>query len=664
MRPRVLIPLLACIVALVLVHLYLAGQPQTAASPLAPLDRLFDICFTAALGFASLGVGRSFLNWLSWEGKSSLEELVFGFAVGAGTLGLSVFGLGIAHILYPQLVLIFLLILLLLTFRVWAESLENIANEISRCSPLSRIEALLLAGLAAIVLPVMAASLLPPTGSDGLGYHLVAPAFFLSQHSLFASFDNIGLNYPINMDMLSAFGLAAGSDIAAQMVHFLFGLVLTVGIYSLASHYLSRSAGILAAVIFWTSSVIGLVASAPQLDLGWALYEFLAVYSFLRWRESQSQRDLFVLGAMIGFALANKYLALFGLGILGLGVGLVTISTMPRNPIFGVRNLVVLTGIALAVSLPWYLKNAIWLGNPVYPFFLGSYGLDGQLGAGSGDPASWVAMGTGHDLKSLLLFPYNVYVNWQNFGPGTNRAGPSLFFLLLPLYVLIPKTSTVNWLLTFCGLRFAAWWPFTQNIHYLVVVLPWLCVASAYVAISLAQRIRRPSLRLGLVSTTTIFFLAGLILEWGFLLVLRADSISFLFGQTSRDSYLSSNLLDYQSISFMNENLPPAARIFAIGDARVYYLERTVLEDQSHDNWWVIAKKESTPDGIAARLHSLGVTHVWVSEDDLKLALNFWKIATPLGDETFSVFRSRYLNQIYADTQGNSVYAWRSITTP
>jgi hypothetical protein len=142
---------------------------------------------------------------------------------------------------------------------------------------------------------------------------------------------------------------------------------------------------------------------------------------------------------------------------------------------------------------------------------------------------------------------------------------------------------------------------------------------------------------------------------------LRDQALSFLIGQTSPAAYLDANLLNYRVTRFINEQLPRDARVLAIGDHRVYYAQREVIPDDSHDNWLRLAATAPLPADFAKQLRELGVTHLWVSEDDLIYFNRFCGVDSIMhGHAQFFVqFRDQYLEQVYTDAWGHSVYVLR-----
>lgn len=647
------------LIGLALAHGFMGYQPAQVASPLMILDRLFDLLLVASIAMLSIGIGRITLRKFGWHSVVLVEEGVFAFGVGAGLTSLVLLFLGFLGLLYAPLLWAILIAGIVATQSEWRGLISDARARWSQQVPFTRGERWLIMALVALVLPIVFSALLPPTDADALSYHLVAPSQFLKRHTVFASFDNIGINYPIAVDLLYVLGLAAGSDIAAQLAHTLFGLMLTAGIYAFATRYFSRQIALLALVVWWTLSIAGLEASTPIIDLAWTGYEFLALYALLRWRDSYHGSDLLLAGAAMGFAISNKYL-----GAIGLIVAVILVVwesvRLPHDRLRAfVRNTLIFSLPVIVLAGAWYLKNALWLGNPIYPFFSGNYGLDGQLRRDNSDLGAWIGLGLGNDWIALLMFPWNVYMRWEYFNAAFNRGGPSLFFLCLPFYLIAPKSRWINFLLVVCAVRFAVWWEYIQNTRYLLVIFPWLAIISAYIVGSLFERWRRPSVRLGIALIVVIFALVGIVMQWGFFLVMRVDSIGFLSGVVSRDVYLQSNLHDYRATQFVNTQLSANAKILAIGGARVYYVQRAVIPDESHDNWIYLLNTRGTDENIAARMHELGITHLWVSEPDLDYFREYWKIpGLESQAHRFDTFRSLYLETLYTDERGHSIYAF------
>ncbi len=628
-----------------------------AALPARALDLLIFVAFVAA----AINFGWFVLARARWWGDSLSEHLVFAFGIGAALSSFVLAVMGGSGQLRAEFILAWLGIGVALTF-VNAASLRDawLKRRPTRVR-YSLGERVLLMGLILLLIPYALITFLPPTEVDALGYHLVAPALFLEQHDFAASFTNIGVNYPMGVQILFTFALAAGTDSATQLIHFSFALATTLGLYAFATRYFSRRVGLWAMLIFWTSPLIGLVASAPLIDHGLTFYQFLAVYAFFRWHETRARLELIWLGVAFGMALAIKYLGVIMVGVIGALVWVETWRHSARRWRALVENTLFIAIVALVLAAPWYLKNLYWFGNPIYPFITGYIGLDGSVRKPTGEMAGlgdWVGMGMGHDLTALLLFPVNIYLHWERFGVVTNRGGPSWFLLTLPLYLFVPKRAVLNWLWLICALQFATWFPFAQNLRYLMGIFPWLAIIAAYVIVISFEWLTRRTLRRGWTMLLGVAYGIALFLAFGFLLILHDTTLPYLAGQVSREEFLDANLVDYRAVRYMNTMLPANTRVLALGDGRVYYAQRDLLPDDTHSNWMQLARWGGSPAGVAEKLRALGVTHIWTSMDELLYNQNYWSLPNPWQDPQvpFAEFEKRYLRMIYADERGHTIY--------
>lgn len=643
-------------------HYYVAAYFAESATPFMILDRVFDVGLVILLSLGWIGLGRYVLRAVHYEFGGFVGDAMLAWGLGAGISSHVLLGLGIVHLLYAPVVVVLFGGTLVLTHREWRGVWREGQARWQSHTAFTRTERVLLAGAALLIVPVFLSALTPPIEGDALSYQLAAPAQFLAEHAIVPLPANTGANYPLGAGLLFVFGLALGSPIAAQLIVFVFGLALTGVVYAFAAENFTRPVGIAAAMILWTSAVIGLEASAPLVDLGWVLYEFVAIWLFWRWHKTRTDAALLLAGLAMGFAVSSKYLAFVGWGTLALAV-LIEAWVRSGNPFrAALRAMLTFNGAAFLTAVPWLAKNLFLLGNPVYPFFLGMYGLDGELHKGSGAAgglSDWVAAGMGNDWKALLAFPYNVYVHWERFDPVKNRGGPSLFFWFLPLYLVVKKQPLISFLLGLVVIRFVVWWELTQFVRYALILFPLLSVICGYIVWELVQRLKGRWTRPLLGVAIALFVLVGIFLQWGFFLALRDGAVAFVLGLESQATFLDTNLHDAGVTRFMNATLPPDSKVFALGDTRVFYLTRAVIGDVAHTNWADLAELGQTVDGMREQMRRLGVTHVWVSEDEITYSKNFWNIPAPWENQTvsFDEFRARYLKELYHDEKGHTVYA-------
>ncbi|MEW5720461.1 MAG: glycosyltransferase family 39 protein, partial [Chloroflexota bacterium] len=508
-------------------------------------------------------------------------------------------------------------------------------------------------------LPVAMRALVPPTAYDALMYHLPAPKLFLDAHTLLPFLENVQANSPIAFDLLTAFGLSVGSEVFPQLLQFALGLVLALGVYQVAMRAFNRSVGILAAAILFSIPVFGILAGWAYLDVVWGLCEFLSVYAFWNWVERRQTQWLILSATLMGLALSNKYLALQGMIVLAIAV---VIASRPDGWLRAARNLIVFGFFAGLAAFPWYFKNWIWLGNPVYPYFLGGVNYDAlrlqfntYLGSGYGVGRDWLA---------YVMLPLNIFARSGEFGPVALSA-PSFCFLILPAYLTLPKPSMNNWLIGVSAARFAIWAAGAQELRFLFVVYPMLSIVSGYVIYQLLERWRKPLLRAEIGILVGLIIGAGAWFQWQYCLK-QNNPLAYLAGVASRADFLRANLNPYLATEFVNTALPSAARILAIGDGRGYYFAREFIADTGRDHWHSRITQGRTFAQVLAGLRTEGITHIWVSAEDLTHTYEWLDRQGRVRAEmrAFDDFKDCYLLPVYRDVYGYEIYALPNVHNP
>jgi len=242
---------------------------------------------------------------------------------------------------------------------------------------------LVLAELAAIIWIYLRA---PVTANDALTYHLPAAVSWLQSGRL-APFDvwfyNPANTYsPLAGSIWAAWYLGpAGGDVVARFVQvpallLLWAAVVSVGLsitrkealpepgqrgYSLASRArLGRWAVALVAVAVVTARPF-ISQAALAKDDAYAAGLFIAVVAALPSRRMNDRIGPWRLGTAVGLFFATKYTTLFSLPVLLLA------CDAPWRARWRLPQWLIATGMALVLAGPWYLRNALLTGNPLYP---------------------------------------------------------------------------------------------------------------------------------------------------------------------------------------------------------------------------------------------------------------------------------------------------------
>ncbi|HQO34291.1 MAG TPA: hypothetical protein PLG59_06495, partial [bacterium] len=344
-------------------------------------------------------------------------------------------------------------------------------------------------------------SLLPPTQSDALRYHLTTPKIWLEEGG-FLRIPHLSFsNFPMTIDILYAIPLAFELPSVAKMIHWSM-LVACLGlIYRIAVLGGGRVAGGLAMAFFASIPFVPILASWAFNEMGLCAYLLLAVAAGIHLVNTQtfSWRSALLYGMAGGWLLGCKYTAL---------IFLFSLSLLLMIPQFSglwnwrrCKGVIVGSVIAFLVASPWYIKNVFYHGNPVYPMGIGVFG-EGEWSAANAAFFSFHA-GLKGDLNAagFLSFPEKI-VNtlgliikplWSPIDIGKNNFGDwpvsALYLIGLPgLFFFGPEATAKRLLAVFGGVLFVIWaWTY-RDARFLLPCLSVLAIPLAVCTAGLWQR--------------------------------------------------------------------------------------------------------------------------------------------------------------------------------
>lgn len=511
----------------------------------------------------------------------------------------------------------------------------SFAREIGpKLKSLSRWEKVAALYLFAVFALTFFLSLAPPNGADydSLTYHLAVPAQYLRLGRVVElRFDHHSY-FPFTLEMLYAWGLAARGEVFAKLFHWLMLPLACGALVAIGSRHFSRLGGLFAACLFASLPVVMVEASTAYIDIGFTAFALLSVLCFLNRQENKNW--LIWSGIFCGFCLGSKYLGALVFGFLLFWM----FGSSLKNRRFEPKPMASFALAAILVGGFWYLRNWIWVGNPVYPFAYGVFG-----GAG------WTAqMAQAYDLDQakfgfgkgffdwiwlpwrLAMTPLNVGVLDQKlvgllYWPFSDQPlanpkqsgifdvagqfvqsfpGPAMLAFGLPAFFSKNKPRAIVVALWFFGFLWIFWAATSQQVRYLLPAFALLALASGW-NLEIAAR-RSPIIKI--IGGAALL---GWFLFVPFLVCFRASyQFPVLLGAETPENYLARTFSAYPAMVFLNQNTPLESKIAVFGESRDFYLERDYFwADDAHNN---LVDYSQISDGaaLAKALKALGATYL------------------------------------------------------
>ena len=419
-------------------------------------------------------------------------------------------------------------------------------------------------------------ALAPEISPDGSTYHLGLVARYLREHGFHRITTNMYASLSQGMEMLFLFAFAFGRHSAAALVHFAFLLALPIAIILYARRIEQLPAGICAGLFVFASPVVGIDGISAYVDVAVACIAFCVFYLLEIWDRERAPGLLIAIGLLAGFAFAVKYTAAVAVPY---AVGFVAWKSWRK----GFLKPVLIVGLcALAVMLPWMVKNWIWVENPFSPF-LNAVFPNPYIQAGF---EKEYAYDLRHDesIKSLRELPWAVAVD----GRISGFLGPLFLLAPLGLLALHRREGRQLW---FAALVFGATYFFNIAARFLIPALPFIALAMALVFV------RWKPLAVALVIAHAVFSWPGMTSLYAMPTAwrLRGIPVRAALRLESEDSFLDANLANYRMARLIERTVPAGATVFAWSQVAEAYTRRNILVSYQSASNQVLADILRTP---------------------------------------------------------------------
>jgi hypothetical protein len=589
-----------------------------------PSDLAYWFALIFLLYLSALGYGLFILSGLKLTPYSTPMYLIYASGIGYGAIAYLIFILGVLQILYPSLAYLVLILGLLAVYlkrRDAGRSVGRLFTSITHNAALLPVRTATTVWLAFILLFVflnLTTALTPPISKDALIYHLVGPQRFIQDHGIGFISGNFYTNFPFTTEMLFTMGMLLKGPILAKLIHFSFGLLTLVAIFHWTAAKSSVSTGLLSAALYYTLPLIAKLSGWAYVDLSLAFFVLVMTTAFLDWNESKNGGLVALAGMFGGLAMGIKYSGVVMVLIIVLGAVLFLrgkgISRDSRTGVTAIRVLV----IAIVVASPWYAKNWILTGNPVYPFLYSLFG--GR--EWSQEMAKIYALflsfvGSGPGILNYLRLPWDVcFVGGAGRPDFDGYIGP--IFLLVPILSMAvrPKLAEIRLMLFFSGVYFVVWGLLVQQLRFLIPILPMLCIVLALLIHKSRATWRITRLCVLSFCILTMIMNAYLHIDR----IRRIAPLKYIVGMQSEAEFLRFHLDSYPAIDYINHHLTDQDKVLFVflGDGP-YYCKRPYVYDPVFEANTFMDIINTSTSGTDALVHfrQKGITHILLNHDYL-----------------------------------------------
>lgn len=634
------------------------------------LEHLATFFCVGAVFASCVAMGGLTLKLLRWRAHDSLEGFVFSAGLGAGVAAYIMLFLAVVGGLYKSVAWVLVGLcaagLVYVRLRKVGDPPPAPARARVRWTFLDKC-AWGVFGFQ--VLHNFIGGLTPVVFYDSLVYHLNGPTLNIVNHRLMEMPYNFFVHMPAAVSYLYTFAMLLKDEVAAKFTGFCTGLLCCAALYSFSRRFLTARAGLWAMTIFYTLYHVGYISSACGNDVGLTLFSVLAVYAFVVWCEENAilwalspaidqparphgsgaaRAWLWVSALAVGFAMGTKYTAAHVPAAMFLTL---LIFKKARRVPWSVwtRAVVVVVAIGSAVLAPWLIKNAVYKKNPVFPLMNNVFPMvetsdRDHLNHFIGETLQFDI----HSVKDYVRLPWDVTMGIRPNAPVFTP----LFLAFLPLLFFFRKNPpALRWLIPLTGLLILFWSFSTTMIRYLMPAYPWMALLLAHWFVNAAW----PAFLMSCLRALALVVCFGNVVDL-MMLTYQLEGWKTVMGLESRHDYLSRSHPTYPppayaGMRYINENLPPDARVVLLGEPRATYMRRDYVVNSQFDltPFVIWARQSKDAADFRARLARERVTHMLLSVSEARRLKSYGILKWDgHGLAVMEEFWKRYVREVFS----------------
>jgi len=494
---------------------------------------------------------------------------------------------------------------------------------------------------------------LPPSVRDELIYHLEIPKRLIESKGSVLFTNNIYAYFPNLADNFFLLGLGTAGEAAAKLFHVLSGFLLMLVIFRVSSRWMDKRRAILTVVLFLSVPSVMAIMSLAYVDLMYIFYAVLFFLALLEFFDKREIHHVFFAGLFLGATVCIKYT---GLQLSALGLCFVLFAKLKKKDLPVIKPILILGTLSVALALPFFIRNWIVTGWPLFPFALPGFhlrqGFNWDL-ARANLYLSWL-QNFGNPLVAsplwnIVIAPVAVFIIGQFNKPQFYEGILGPVFLLVPvlLYRYRKKLKTNMSLIAFFSLIFLFYWAVTtKQIRFLLPIVPFLCLLVSY-GLQLSKK---------KWVTLAIWFLVLLNVSLGLNEIFKKKPLMYWSGKWTKEQYLAKQNRVYPAYQMANGLLKNGDILYLIHMKNYGYdldfpwdgdfiFERYRIEN--------LLDRNPSVEEIVRYFDQLNITHVMINlegisdpvtglgEDAKKLFFSFLRERSTLvgQHETYGIFQ-------------------------
>lgn len=457
-------------------------------------------------------------------------------------------------------------------------------------------------------------SLFPPTFYDSMMYHLAIPNYYQLNDGIISWNTNFNSNLPLNIEMLFLFSLLGKTVLIPKLISLISGIFIILLMSFWAKDKTSKFIYFIPLLLFYTIPQFGFLSSSSKTDITGMLFVFAALRVFFYYLKDYKKQYLILSGIFWGLSIGSKYI--FGFYIIGFFISIFLIKSIKFKK--KIISIVIISLIVIILMTPWFIKNTIITGNPLYPYLNSFFHSDTWTKAQGKSFSTGIQRGERHTFLKYIYYPLELFLRPYSYGI---TAVYGVFFLFFFPFVFFSEKKNHIKILKYSGFfSFILIMPFALVPRYFLMSFLLLTIPIASGVSNILRKQKHIKKYLIIIIALLISF--NLIMQISLQEKIFQGFSYLKFKIKSNDKNLKYlyTLPYYRPIEFLNKNLSDKEKVLFLGEDRSFYLEKNFYLSSFNDRNELIEliKHENSIIEVLNKLKKNNFTHIIFSKYGLE----------------------------------------------
>jgi hypothetical protein len=463
----------------------------------------------------------------------------------------------------------------------------------------------------------------PELKGDAGVYHLTIPKLYIAHGGFRGIPFNVYSNWPLNGEMVFTLAMLLKDYVLANSAQCIFAVFTAYAVFEYARESKSAWYGFMAVLFMLFNHTFMREADSAYVDIIQAFFATTAFMFMMRAIDQPEQRRtcLLLSGISCGIMAGMKVSGFLGV------VPMTILYLVKLRGGNGLRRTLVDLGTCflppiVLLVLPWIVKAAWFTGNPVYPFLYSVFGGPDWSQSCARRFAEWQSsIGMGRSVQDYIKLPYRVIMSagagYAHFDGSLSR----MWIALLPLSIIAALWNrTVRACLAVAGVYFVLWASASQQLRFLIPIMPVLAIGAALALGELTDRLftRKGA---GVAAFVVVYCVAGGLLTGEVSGKFQAAGrVIGMYSAHQREAVMKAAVPS--EFAFMNRELPREARLLFLNTNYGFYSERDHIADSFFEASQIADWLGSCASAgeVQARLRGKRITHILYSTREGQLS--------------------------------------------